>query len=80
MVQKISKSYRRLRRKTPGGRLVIHYEPRKNQKAHCTSCRARLHGVSHLRGLAASKRNPSRPFAGVLCSRCSRAAIRERVR
>tara|TARA_Y100000310_G_scaffold345606_1_gene467208 strand:+ start:23071 stop:23310 length:240 start_codon:yes stop_codon:yes gene_type:complete len=75
MAQQKSRSKRRIKVKTPTGRAVIHYEPRKKSKTTC-HCGARLHGVSQGR-LAASKRNPSRPFGGVLCSRCSRAAIKE---
>ncbi|MBS3133513.1 50S ribosomal protein L34e [Candidatus Woesearchaeota archaeon] len=80
MVYKISRSSRRVRRNTPAGRAVIHYEPRKKSKATCAKCMSKLHGVTHGRGLAASKRSPSRPFGGVLCSKCSRASIKEMVR
>jgi len=80
MLYKISRSSRKVRRNSPAGRAVIHYEPRKNAKATCTKCMSKLHGVTHGRGLAASKRNPSRPFAGVLCSKCSRATIKDLVR
>ncbi len=75
-----SRKQRRVRVKTPSGRAVIRYEKRRKQKATCSACYAKLQGVSNERGLAASKRNPSRPYAGVLCSRCSRETIKSAVR
>lgn len=71
-----SRKQRRIRVKTPAGRATIRYEKRRKAKATCSRCYAKLQGVHNDRGLAASKRNPSRPYAGVLCSRCSRAAIK----
>ena len=73
-----SRSKRRIKVKTPAGRLVIRHESKRKIKIGCSNCGAVLHGVSQLK-LAASKRNPSRPFGGVLCSKCSRAAIKERI-
>ena len=78
--QKRSRSYRRIRVKTPGGRATIHYKERKKSKAYCAGCGTQLQGVSQAKGIAASKRNPSRPYAGVLCSACSRNKIKSMVR
>ena len=80
MAMQHSRKQRRVRVKTPAGRATIRYEKRRKQKATCLACYAKLHGVLHERGLAASKRNPSRPYAGVLCSRCSRDTIKSMVR
>ncbi len=74
-----SRKQRRIRVKTPAGRATIRYEKRRKAKATCSNCYAKLHGVHHDMGLAASKRNPSRPYAGVLCSRCGRQAIKEKM-
>ncbi len=75
-----SRKQRRVRVKTPAGRATIRYEKRRKLKATCSACYAKLQGVHNDRGLAASKRNPSRPYAGVLCSRCARATIKSLVR
>ena len=77
MAQQKSRSKRRLKVKTPGGKVVIHYKPRTKSKTSCAECGSTLHGVDHKLGLAASKRNPSRPFGGVLCSKCTRVAVME---
>ena len=77
--QKHSRSERRIKVKTPSGRVVIHYKPRRKHLASCSGCGTRLFGVSYGLGVAASERAPSRPFGGVLCSRCSRQAVKERV-
>ena len=71
-----SRSRRRVRIKTPSGRVIISHRSRNKGRAKCAGCSVRLHGVSHARGIAASKRAPSRPYGGVLCSRCSRNAIK----
>lgn len=76
MIQKHSHSERRVKVKTPGGRVAIHYRPRKKAKLVCSRCSGQLHGIGTG---AASKKNPSRPYAGMLCSRCSRAAIKETI-
>ncbi len=74
-----SRSQIRVRVKTPAGRAKIRYEHRRKPKATCFGCYAKLQGVHNDRGLAASKRNPSRPYAGVLCSRCGREAIKAKM-
>ncbi len=75
-----SRKRRRVRVKTPSGRAVIRYEKRRKPKVTCSKCYAKLPGVHNDKGLAASKRNPSRPYAGVLCSRCCREKIKSMVR
>ena len=78
-----TRSLRRVKRKTPGGRVVIHYEKRKPGRAHCSSCGKVLHGVprvraSYLRRFPKSQLRPERPYGGVLCSKCSRKVIIEK--
>jgi large subunit ribosomal protein L34e len=75
-----SRTYARVRVRTPGGANVLRHKLRKPAKAHCASCDAVLSGVARerpagLRKLSKSERVPSRPFAGQLCSKCSRRAI-----
>ncbi len=67
---KKSRSLRRIARRTPGGRNVIHLEPRKAGKAHCAQCKHTLNGI-HNYG-AKSEKKTARPFGGYLCSACMR--------
>lgn len=76
MADKRSRKQRRVRVKTPAGRRTIHYRPKKKSASGCSSCRKPLHGVTQSRGVASSRRNPSRPYSGVLCSRCTRLTIK----
>lgn len=75
-----SRTYTRTRKVTPGGKNVLRHGLRPPKKAHCASCQAVLHGVARARPAAMKKlsktqRVPSRPYAGMLCSSCSRRAI-----
>ena len=82
---KRSRTLRRIKVKTPGGRNIVHYLPRQPGKAHCAGCRKPLAGVARARPtqlnkLSKTEKRPERPFGGVLCSSCMRAEIRQRVR
>ena len=72
-----SRTLRRIFVKTPGGRNVIHYKKRKPAKAKCGKCGSVLKGVARerpykMRKMAKSKKRPTRPYGGVLCSKCMR--------
>jgi len=80
-----SRSKRRVYVRTPGGRTVIHYRSKKPKIAHCGVCRARLQGVirelpSKMRNTTKSKKRPERPYGGVLCSKCLRNLLKDRIR
>jgi large subunit ribosomal protein L34e len=80
-----SRSMRRVYVRTPGGRNVVHYRKRKPKKKRCSGCGKILSGVLSdrpykMRNTAKTKKRPSRAYGGVLCSRCSREKIKERVR
>ena len=80
-----SRSLRRVFVRTPGGRTVLHYRKRKPKNAKCSSCGIVLKGVPRerpfkMKKMAKSKKRPSRPYAGVLCSKCMRSAIIEKAR
>lgn len=80
-----SKSLRKVFRKTPGGRTVVHYKKRLPSKQRCAHCRALLKGVLRanivdLRRTAKTKKRPERPYGGVLCSRCSREELKKLAR
>jgi large subunit ribosomal protein L34e len=76
-----SRTLRRVVKKTPGGRLVKHFNKRKPSKATCASCGKTLVGVPRerpkkLATLPKTQRRPERPYGGVLCSLCSRKKIK----
>lgn len=80
-----SRSLRRVFRKVSGGRVSLHYKKRKPKAAKCGNCGALLKGVPRklpfrMRSMSKTKKRPERPFGGVLCSRCMRQTIIEKVR
>ncbi|MBI2654657.1 50S ribosomal protein L34e [Candidatus Woesearchaeota archaeon] len=80
-----SRSLRKVYRKVSGGRVSIHYKKRKPKAAHCGNCGAVLKGVPRelpykMRSMAKTKKRPERPFGGVLCSKCMRQEIINKVR
>lgn len=79
-----SRSLRRVWRRTPGGRSVIHYERSKPHVAVCGVCGGRLGGVpvsaGSLRRVPKSSRRPERFFGGVLCSSCLSYVLKLSVR
>jgi large subunit ribosomal protein L34e len=75
-----SRTYRRIKAVTPGGKKKLQYKKRKPAKAICASCGDLLHGVPRerpymIRKLSKTERRPERPFGGVLCSKCMRLKI-----
>ncbi len=80
-----SRSLRKVFRKVTGSRVSVHYEKRKPNAARCGNCGAMLHGVPRelpykTRTMAKTKKRPQRPFGGVLCSKCMRQTIIDKVR
>lgn len=80
-----SRSMRRVYTKLPGSKVVIHYKKRKPSKAVCSECGTALSGVPRerpykMQTMAKTKKRPSRPYGGVLCSKCMRAKIKEKVK
>ena len=78
-------SRRRVYRRTPGGRTVIHYEKYKPNPARCAMCGAILNGVprlppAKLRQLAKTEKRPERPYGGYLCHKCLAKALKEAIR
>lgn len=77
---RISRSLKRIQRKTPGGWTVTHYKYKKTGKHVCAICKNVLHGkprgsIVEISRLPKSQRRPERPFGGMLCSACSRQII-----
>ena len=80
-----SRTFRRIKVKTPGNRNTIHYRLRKPAKAQCGKCGRPLQGVARarpiqLRRFSRSQKSPERPFGGVLCSSCTRDELRARAK
>ncbi len=76
-----SRTKRRKVVRTPGGNLVTHYVSRNHKKAVCQRCGKPLHGIPRKSTLnSKTKAKPGRPYGGVLCSSCSRQAIKEGVK
>ena len=80
-----SRTFRRVKVKTPGAKVVTHYRKRKPKIAHCGGCGAKLQGVPRQRpykmqNMPKTKKRPERPYGGVLCSKCMRQKIKERAR
>jgi len=81
----ISRSLRRVKLRTPGGKLKVVYKKRKPAKAKCGSCGSILHGVPNERPykmmtMPKTQKRPERAYGGTLCSRCARIRIVEGVR
>ena len=82
---KKSNRVRRIARKTPGARVVLHYKHKGPHKAVCGKCGALLHGVVSAKAydvhrLSKTERRPSRPYAGALCSSCMRELQKAKAR
>lgn len=79
-----SRSLRRVHKKTPGARNLIHYEKRKPQHAKC-SCGKPLRGilraiVSKFRNSPRSAKKNNRAYGGNLCSECARKNLKNKAR
>ncbi|PIN80746.1 50S ribosomal protein L34e [Candidatus Woesearchaeota archaeon CG10_big_fil_rev_8_21_14_0_10_30_7] len=75
-----SRTYKRVKIRTPGGTVKIHFRKRAPAKAKCGVCKQELHGVPRkrpfqMRALPKTKKRPERPYGGVLCSKCMRQQI-----
>lgn len=76
-----SRSKKRVQRRTPGGKIVTHYKKEKPGKQKCGRCGKLLSGVPNavpldVRKMSKSERVPTRPYAGVLCPRCTEDLVR----
>ncbi len=72
-------------KRTPGGRVVVHYRKKRAKAAKCARCGKKLQGMKILRPWALkrinkSKKKVNRPYGGYLCSSCMRVEIKARVR
>ncbi len=75
-----SHSFRKLKRVTSTGKVVVHYERKKNSLPHCGLCGVELNGIDQdLKG-GRSRRTNSRLFGGVLCANCTAKIVTMRSR
>lgn len=79
-----TRSVKKKKVRTPGNRLVVHFEDEKTGMAKCAVCGKPLHGVprvkrSGMRKLSKTERRPERPYGGHLCSKCMRNLFRNSV-
>jgi len=80
-----SRSLRKVFRRTPGSKVVVHYRKKKPKNARCANCGSILKGVprenpSKMKNIAKSKKRPSRGYGGNLCSKCAKQKIIEDAR
>jgi large subunit ribosomal protein L34e len=80
-----SKSYRRIKTRTPGGTIVTHFKKKRPNKAHCSRCGDVLKGVASdrpakMKKIPKTMKRPERPFGGELCSKCSRSLFKEKAK
>ena len=80
-----SRSLRKIFTKVPGGRTSVHFKKKKPKAAKCGNCGALLKGIPRefpfrMSKMARTKKRPERPYGGVLCSRCMRQEIINKIR
>ncbi len=80
-----SRSLRRVKTRTPGGRTIVRYEKRKPNAARCAICGRVLNGVPRLRPVDLRKlpktaRRPERPYGGYLCPQCLARLLKDAAR
>lgn len=76
---------KKIKIKTPGGRIVIREKKRRPKAALCARCKKPLSGVvrdipSKIKKLSKTERRPSRIYGGYLCLDCTKELLRERAR
>ena len=77
-----SRSFKRKKVRTPGGRTVIHYSKSTLRKYKCALCGSVLHGCptnKYEEKEAKTKKRPERPYGGYLCHRCLRKALKNKI-
>lgn len=80
-----SRTFRRIKITTPGGKHKIHYRKRKPSIAKCGVCKTPLKGLPRersraMKNTAKSRKTVERPYGGNLCSSCMRSIIKRKGR
>ncbi len=76
---------KKVKKRTPGGRIVVHLKKKKPKVAKCAICKKPLHGIprltpKELKKLPKTKKRPERPYGGYLCSKCLKEILKEKAR
>ncbi|MFX0050639.1 MAG: hypothetical protein ACFFAJ_03635 [Candidatus Hodarchaeota archaeon] len=61
------------KKKSPGGRILIHKNKKKKPKSHCKICGTIL--STNLRNKTRSGKNIARPYGGEICHACLKTSI-----
>jgi len=82
---KRTRSTKKKKVRTPGGKTVTHFGRKKSGKAECGLCSKNLSGVATgtataMKNTAKTKKMPSKPYAGVLCPECLDSLMRYQTR
>ncbi len=77
-----SRSLRRIKVRTPGGDLKVHYEKRFASLPKCAICGRPLQGINIKRVKTGHEplKSPSRPYGGYVCHKCLRYGLKLSVR
>ncbi|MBW3011536.1 50S ribosomal protein L34e [Candidatus Woesearchaeota archaeon] len=80
-----SRTYRRVKRKTPGSKTVSAFVRRKPKRAKCGSCGQYLKGVAcqrihKIKNMPKTAKRPTRTYGGVLCTKCTRLKLKAKAR
>ena len=78
---KRTRSKKKVKKKVPGGGNVTHFRGKKHSKPTCARRHTTLSGIpkdapSKLKKLTKSQRQPARPYAKVLCTKCLDELVR----
>ncbi|MFC2162232.1 hypothetical protein ACFLRF_00990 [Candidatus Altiarchaeota archaeon] len=75
-----TRSVKKVKKRTPGGRTVTHYRSGKTKSGKCGRCSAQLKGVASgteaVRKTPKGSRTPTRPYSGELCGGCLDKLVR----
>lgn len=68
--------------RTPGGRLVRHYLPKRHDVPKCAVCKRPLHGFWKMTAKEERKghKPPQRPYGGYLCHKCLMERLKKAAR
>jgi len=80
-----SRTYRRIDKRLPSGKVTTHHEKRKPAAPKCAVCKKELKGMPRVfdlqkQKMGISKKRPERAYGGYLCSSCSRKQIKQETR
>ena len=62
-----------IKKKSPGGRILIHKIKKRSQKVYCSICGTLLHRKA--KKTTKSRKNITRPFGGDVCHACLKTTI-----